>query len=177
MSADHTATLLDDGPLPNKESGGGSARQGPQRPSGFRAGFPHKWSISISSVLLLCLAVGLVVGSIALSQNSVTTNNPNFIELSIVPQPIAEGAYAKAAEVGVQNTRTSDIDIIVQVSEGSHVMLRENIPRLAPGQIWTHSFARDASQRLAATVSYASQPTKVVRNVYLNSFARLPKGG
>jgi hypothetical protein len=157
MSAEHTTASTGNGSLPHTEVADGSSR---------------RWSISFRSVLLLCLALGLVVGAVALSQNSVTANNPNFIELWIVPQPLASGAYATVAQVGVQNTRTSDIDIIVRVSEGSHVVLSENLPQLAPGKSWTHSFERNVSQKLVATVSYASQPTKVVRNVYLSTPAR-----
>jgi hypothetical protein len=137
--------------------------------SGPRARFPRGMPLSLRSIALLVLALGLVVGSIALSQNSVTSNNPKFIQLWMLPQPIAAGANAGAAQVGVQNTQTSDVDLIVRITEGSHVILSKSLPHLAPGDSWTQSVERSASEKLVATVSYASQPTKVVRHVYLQS--------
>jgi len=161
MSIDKTTTLAEGGVPPNAS--------GTHSTAGARVGFLRQWPISLRSTLLLVLALGLVVGSIALSQNSVTSSNPHFIELWMVPQPVAAGANAKAAEVGVQNTQTSDVDVIVRVSEGSRVVFTKDLTHLAPGQSWTHSFEREVSQKLSATVRYAAQPTKVVRNVYLQS--------
>jgi hypothetical protein len=169
VNADNVATSIDNGMSPDPRVGEGADRDGSEHSSRSIGSYFRNGPIAFRSVLLMCLAVGLVVGAIALSQNSVTANDPNFIQLWMVPQPLAEGANATAAQVGVQNTRTTSIDIVVHVSEGSHLIFSKSLPNLAPGDTWTRSFDRAVSQKLVATVSYASQPTKIVRNVYLQS--------
>jgi hypothetical protein len=169
VNADDVVTSIDNGISPDPGAGEDTDREGSEPYSKSIAGYLRNGPISFRSVLLICLAVGVVVGSIALSQNSVTANNPDFIQLWMVPQPLADGANATAAQVGVQNTRTTSIDIVVHVTEGSHLVFSKSLPNLAPGGTWTRSFDRAVSQKLVATVSYASQPTKIVRNVYLQS--------
>jgi hypothetical protein len=124
---------------------------------------------SARSIVLICIALGLVIGSIAISQHSVTSTNPRFIQLSVVPSPVSAGANARVAKLGVENLAATDIDVIVRVKEGSRPLLTTDLSNLAPGATWTRSLTRDPSEKFTVTVSYTSHPGKIVRSAYLNS--------
>jgi hypothetical protein len=130
---------------------------------------PKQRGISARSILFLCAAVAIVVASIALSQGSVTSTNPKFLELWMVPPSLAAGDHAHSVDVGVRNVADADVNLIVKVSEGSHVVFRRTITQLAPNADWTGKLTRSGTHTLVATLSYQSKPSKVVRYVDLKA--------
>jgi hypothetical protein len=120
----------------------------------------------------LCVAIALVVGAVALSQHSVTTSNPKFIELWMTPTPLKAGASAHVAQLGVDNLAGVDIVIIVRLDEGGQRVVDTWYVSLLAGQVWDRSVSRQGTEELVATVSYASRPTKIVRYVDLKSPVR-----
>jgi hypothetical protein len=119
--------------------------------------------------LLLFAAVALVVGAVALSQNSVTATNPKFIELWMTPTPLKAGDSAHAAQLGVDNLAGTDIDIIIRLKEGGQTVANTWYVALPAGQVWTRTVSRRGTEELVATVSYSSRPSKIVRYVDLKS--------
>jgi hypothetical protein len=125
--------------------------------------------IPLRCALLLAAAVGLVVGAVALSQNSVTASNPKFVELWMVPSPLAEGASAHRAQLGVENLVGMKVNIVVRLYEGKHRLVSRWPVTLTAGSIWSRSVARQSTESLVATICYTSDPTRVVRYVDLTS--------
>jgi hypothetical protein len=141
-----------------------NAGEGTGHPNGTQ---PRQGRVSTRSILFLGAAAAIVVASIALSQNSVTSTNPKFLELWMIPPTLAAGGHAHSVEIGVRNVASSNVNLVVKVSEGSHVIFRRNITQLAPNADWTGSLTRSGTHKLVATLSYQSSPSKVVRYVDL----------
>jgi hypothetical protein len=127
----------------------------------------HRAPITLRSVIVLGAACGMLVAAVALSQQSVTANNPKFIELWMLPRPLAAGARARSVELGVQNLEGRSVGVVVRLSEGKGRLVERWIVELAVGGTWSKSVAREGTSTLTATVSYASDPGEVVRYVDL----------
>ncbi len=138
-------------------------------PSGDVTTNSHQRRASLGSALLLFAAIALVAGAVALSQHSVTTSNPKFIELWMTPTPAKAGASAHRAQLGVDNLTGVRIDIDVRLEEGTRGTTRIWNVSLPAGQTWVREVSRQDTEQLIATVSYASHPTTVVRYVDLSS--------
>ena len=127
---------------------------------------PSRGRLSLASVGLLVLAVALGVGALALSQESVTSSAPSFLELWILP---GSGAHSSSdqATVGVRNNSSKEMDIIVRVQGLAAGVTRVTHVSLVPEQTWTGRYLRETGLPVSATVRSASDPGKVVREVYL----------
>ena len=75
--------------------------------------------VSRRTLTAFAIALALVVGAIAISQNSVTATNPNFLQLWVVPQPLETGSFANVATVGLTNLAASQMNLNLQVREGT----------------------------------------------------------
>jgi hypothetical protein len=166
---DHHPRLTDNEHLWLPAWGPNSANLGTFSTPGPDAKRIYQMPISLRSAMLLFAALGLVLGAIAMSQSSQTASNPKFIELWMVPSPLAAGASAQGAKLGVQNLAGTDIDIVVRLYEGRRRLVSEWPVKLAAGSIWSRFVERQGTQSLVATVTYTSDPTRVVRYVDLTS--------
>ena len=124
---------------------------------------------SVRSVFLLGLAALLLVASLVLSQWSQSRTDPRFLELSMVPLPLNAGDSADAAKIGIRNVSPNTVDILLRVTQGRDLLLRVVLPHLGSGGSWQHTIERDPTERLTATVSLSSNPSKIVRHVYLDA--------
>jgi hypothetical protein len=118
-------------------------------------------------LLALFVAAAITAGSVALSQHSFSTTNPKFLQLSIVPIPLSQGADAKAAKISVDNLDGVETDVLLRIYENGRNTIDYAID-LAAKSTWSHSIDRPDRQKIRVTISMASRPANIVRSVFID---------
>jgi uncharacterized membrane protein len=145
----------------------GGSRDGPALSWGARL---RKARAPMPTVLLIIGASTLVAAAVALSvYSSSTSNRERFVQLWILPNPAGAGATAVRAEVGVTNYEGRRLRFDVSIETPKSVLLSRQQVVLGQGQTWTYHLIRKGQLPVLATVSLASQPSRVLDSVRLAS--------
>lgn len=126
--------------------------------------------VPVPAALLSIGAVMLIVGALAVSvYSSSNANREHFVQLWILPIPVGAGSTAARAEVGVTNYEGRRVRFEVSVKAPGTVLLIRRQVVLGQGQTWTYHLIRHGRVPVLATVSLASQPSRVLDSVRLAS--------
>lgn len=124
--------------------------------------------VPMPAVLLSIGTFTLVAAALAVSvYSSSTSNREHFVQLWILPIPASAGATAVRAEVGVTNQEGRRIRLDVSIETPKTVLLSRRQVVLAQGQTWTYHLFRKGFLPVLATVSLASQPSRILDSVRL----------
>jgi uncharacterized membrane protein len=131
-------------------------------------------SLSYRTALLAVAATALCGGAIGISvYSNATANQERFVQLWILPAPLAEGDYAGHLQVGLENHegRTATFDVVVTTGPG-RVLTSRHI-ELRPNGVWKKVLTRPKRQAISATVALSTEPTRVLNSVKLAKPARV----
>jgi hypothetical protein len=131
-------------------------------------------SLSYRTALLAVAACALCGAAIGISvYSNATANQERFVQLWILPAPLAEGDYAGHLQVGLENHegRTATFDVVVTTGPG-RVLTSRHI-ELRPNGVWKKVLTRPKRQAISATVALSTEPTRVLNSVKLAKPARV----
>ena len=128
-------------------------------------------AVSLRQWLLLVVAVGIGVGTVALSQHSVAVaSRERFVQAWIIPQPV-NNPWSRSAQIGVHNltgsTQTALVTVVESPRKGGTPTTFHFSEVLAQAASWTHLLAREPGEPVRVTVTLAQAPTVVVSSVNL----------
>jgi uncharacterized membrane protein len=131
--------------------------------------------VHTSAALLSVGTVVLIAGALAVSvYSSSNSNREHFVQLWILPIPAGAGATAARAEVGVTNYEGRRLRFEVSITEPGRLLLSRELV-LSQGQSWVYHIVRHGFVPVLASVSLASQPSRVLDSVRLASPVRSHK--
>jgi len=127
--------------------------------------------VSYRQWVLLIVAVGIALGTVAISQHSVAVSSREpFVQAWILPQPVAD-PWSREALIGVRNmtgsTQTVLVDATLTRRAGGTPTNFNWTTKLAPGASWTRRLARETGEPVRVKVALAQAPTIVVSTVNL----------
>ncbi len=128
--------------------------------------------VSLRTGLLVGAAGLLVAAAVGISvYSSDTANQENFVQLWILPSPLAAGDYAGHVQVGIENHegRTATFDVVVSGSNGQVLATKE--VELNESGVWTLQLARPKHQTVTATVALSTDPSHALSSVHLSKAA------
>jgi hypothetical protein len=133
-------------------------------------GIVGRWKpvISLRSVALCVVSALLLVGAIALSQNSVSAANKRPLQVWLLPLASRGTPAPDRAELGLEGGADVSGQLVVSVSGAANSVDEDRwVVTLPPGALWSRVLVRHGSDRIVVKISTVEDPGKIVRSVFL----------